>query len=96
MLLSCHEPFLVERLAEEAYRLEPDGLKRVRIGEAEGSRTLLGFEPDREPEFPAGARFWRRDGRLYASVPREACDQLVVRMIEMGYSLRVMRDEDGV
>ncbi len=96
VLLSCHEPFLIERLADEAYRLEPDGLKWVRIGEAEGPRALLAFEPDRDAEFPADVRSWKRDGRLYASVPREGCNQLVVGMIEKGYSLREMRDEDGV
>ena len=96
VLLSCHEPFLIERLAEETYRVEPEGLARVRVGEAEGPRALLTFEPDREVEFPAGVRAWRKDGCLYASVPRATCDRLIVQMIEKGYSLREMQDEDGV
>lgn len=95
VLLSCHEPFLIERLADEAYRVGPEGLTRVQAGEA-NPRALLVFEPDREIELPEGAWCWKRDGRLHLSVPAEACDRLVVRMIGMGYSLREMRDEDGL
>ncbi len=95
VLLSCHEPLLAERLAERAYRLDPDGLKPVRVGE-DTPRALLAFEPDREAVLPPEVRFTHRGGRLYASVPRDMCDRLIVEMIEKSYSLREMRDEDGV
>jgi len=95
VLLSCHEPFLVERLADAAYCLDAGGLKPVRVGEG-APRALLGFEPDREVQLPPEVRCYRRDGRLYASAPRDLCGRLIVEMIEKGYSLREMRDEDGV
>ena len=95
VLLSCHEPLLAGRLADSAFRLDIDGLKPVSVGEG-ATRALLAFEPDREVQLPPEVRLFRRDGRLYASVPRDMCDRLIVQMIEKGYSLREMRDEDGV
>ena len=94
VLLSCHEPFLIERLADEAYRVDPGGLVRVRVGEE--PRALMAFEPGRAAELPENVLSWVKDGRLYASVPREDCDRVVRLMLEAGYSLREMRDEDGV
>ena len=95
VLLSCHEPLLVERLADGAYRLDAGGLSPVRLGEG-APRALLAFEPDREEEFPPDVRSFRRDGRLYVSAPRDTTDRLIVEMIDKGYTLREMRDEDGV
>ena len=96
VLLSCHEPFLVERLADEAYRVGPEGLIRVQAGEALTRRVLLAFEPNREIELPEGVTCWRRDGRLYLSAPAAACDRIIIQMIEAGYSLKEMRDEDSL
>jgi ABC-type multidrug transport system ATPase subunit len=95
VLLSCHEPLLAERLADGAYRLDAGGLTPVRAGEG-APRALLAFEPDREAQFPPEVQSYRSNGRLYASAPRDICDRLIVEMIEKGYTLREMRDEDGV
>jgi hypothetical protein len=56
----------------------------------------MAFEPGRAAELPENVLSWVKDGRLYASVPREDCDRVVRLMLEAGYSLREMRDEDGV
>jgi energy-coupling factor transporter ATP-binding protein EcfA2 len=95
VLLACHEQLLAERLADGAYRLDADGLKPVRVGEA-APRALLTFEPDREALLPPEVQSYRSNGRLYASAPRDICDRLIVEMIEKGYSLREMHDEDGI
>lgn len=87
VLLSCHEPLLTERLADAAFRLDADGLKPVRMGEG-APHALLAFEPDREVVLPPEVRCYRRDGRLYATVPRDMCDRLIVEMIEKGFSRR--------
>jgi ABC-type multidrug transport system ATPase subunit len=94
VLLSCHEPFLIERLADEAYRLEPQGLARVRVGE--GPRVRMAFEPGRAADLPVGILSWVRDGRLHLSAPRDESDRVLMMMLERGYSLRGMCDEDGV
>ena len=95
VLLGCHEPYLVERLADGAYRLDEAGLSPVGLPER-APRALLAYEPDSDAQLPAFVRCCRRDGRLIASVPKEKCDRLIVDMIERGYSLREMRDDDGL
>ena len=96
VLLSCHEPFLIERLADEAYRVGAHGLARVEAGEALMRRVRLTFEPDKEMELPEGVTSWRSDGRLFLSAPQKDADRLIVKMIEAGFSLREMRDDDGL
>lgn len=96
VLLSCHEPFLVGRLADEAYRVGAHGLIRVEAGEALARRVLLTFEPDREVELPEGVACLRRDGRMILSVLQKDADRLIVKMIQAGCSIREMRDEDSL
>ncbi len=98
VLMSCHEPYLVDAIADTVYRFENGKLVEAKneMPDAEKWYKLF-FETRKDAYVPE-----KRKGHLqfiengcYLRVAESDCNVAVLEMIEAGWNLRGMWDEDN-
>lgn len=98
VLLSCHEPFLVRRLADQVYEIEGKRLAErspedVRFTD----RVFLTFACDPAVQtLPRleGCEVEAVDGGLKVTAPTAFCDAVLLSLLNQGLRLREMRHEN--
>lgn len=116
ILMSCHEPYLVDAIADVVYRFEDGRLSLVQAAHRQEERWyILFFRRQHGTGIPAQ---WQghlqfveknEEGRQANSaeseepeqgcnlrVPESSCDRAILEMLEAGWGLRGMWNEDHV
>lgn len=98
VLMSCHEPYLVDAIADVVYRLENGKLAEIHNGmSCAEKKYILFFEGQQRTRIPD-----KRKGHLqfnekgcYLRVTEADCNEVVLEMLEAGWNLRGMWNEDN-
>lgn len=98
VLMSCHEPYLVDAIADVVYRFENGKLAEIHNGMSYAEkRYILFFEGQQRTRIPD-----KRKGHLqfnekgcYLRVTESDCNEVVLEMLEAGWNLRGMWNEDN-
>lgn len=101
VLISCHEAFLVNRLADAVYEIRGGQLCEVALSDGRfQERSVLTFAFDAAvqamPVLPEGCTADARGGRLRVFVPVGEANALAMRLMSAGYILEEMRHENNL
>lgn len=97
VLMSCHEPFLVDALAKEAYSLLGGQLKATTLAPTKKQiRYTLFFVRSKEASMPEKwhDRLQFTESGCSLRVAEEECDAAITEMIRAGWNLRGMWNEE--
>lgn len=98
ILMSCHEPYLVDAIADEVYRFA-DGKIILDCHKAVGEEkwyTMFFVRPKKAeiPENWKGHLQFTEQGCIVRAA-ESACDRAIMDMLEAGWNLRGMQSEDA-
>ena len=99
VILSCHEPYLVRQISDVVYEIREGKLVRAQLPEVDASaRAVLLFDGTLPEEglrgLPEGCLLEPLEGGLRLTVPQAETNALILRMLQEGWRLRGMYDED--
>lgn len=99
ILMSCHEPYLVDAITNHVYQIEEGRLTAVHNKKNQGRKWyVLFFEKGEKaivPEKWKGHLQFIENG-CNLRIPENQCNAAVLEMLEAGWNLRGMRNEDYV
>lgn len=98
VLMSCHEPFLVDALTPNAFRITNGKLDRITVEAVQMEQWyLLFFTGGAQGKVPEGL-----EGRLQYTecgcqlrMPEKECDRVISEMMKSGWNLRGMWNENN-
>ena len=105
--MACHEQYLIEQICNTQYHIDDRKLSRIDMTEkhitvgtaAESHGThyfFLWFEDTGATGIPESYRTYMQTDRktCKAIVPEELCNQMILDMLQAGWTLRRMTGED--
>lgn len=93
LVLSCHEPFLVSRLAERVYEIRDQQLQEVSLSEERflpKDVLIFGFDPGIQsiPGFLSPYPVETRPGCLHITAPQHGSNGVLLEMLRAGFQLK--------
>lgn len=95
--MSCHEPYLIERISDVRYHIDQGKLAKKQIDRMRRPVNCIlqfyGEPPLQVPEEYASFVKSRKGAACLMAVPKEQSQPVILKMIQSGWQLRRMTDD---